>query len=76
MQKKTHRKRNYTGWMIPILLLVQGVGGMESSHGSLNKSAKIPVLIKKTNLRLGLSGNDERIKKRRKTLCHYCTHIF
>lgn len=51
--------------MIPILLLAQGVGGMESSHGSLNKSAKIPVVIKMTNLRLGLSGND-RIKKEEK----------
>lgn len=39
---------------------------MESSHGSLNKSAKIPVVIKTTNLRLGLSGNDERIKKEEK----------
>lgn len=39
-------------------------------HGSLNTPAKIPIVIKKTNLRLGSSGNDERIKKRRKSLFH------
>lgn len=40
-------------------------------HGSLKTSAKIPV-IQKTNLKLGSSENDERIKKKkgRKLLCH------
>lgn len=53
--------------MIPVLLLVGAGGNGIIIHGSLNTSAKIPIVIKKTNLRLGSSGNDERIKKKKIT---------
>lgn len=53
--------------MIPVLLLVRAQGNGIIIHGSLKTSAKIPIVIKKTNLRLGSSGNDERIKKKKIT---------
>ena len=55
--------------MIPVLLLVrQGENGIVL-HGSPNASAKIPIMIKQTNLRLGSSGNRERIKKKEENHC-------